>query len=479
MTSDKAPTTKYQAAIMGLNSLQSNAMTIQKMRESRASLQEQNVPQTINFLVKCGISMKNIDNLHVIHVSGTKGKGSTCAFVESMLRSLGLKTGLYTSPHLIHARERIRINSQPISEETFAKHFFDVYDKLSQDTDVQMPAYFKFLTLMAFHVFLEEKVDVAIIEVGIGGTYDCTNVIQNPVACGITTLDIDHTSILGSTLPEIAWHKAGICKAESPCFVTPPSQEAMEVIEKRANEFDAPLIKAPQFSDYQWPEKGISAGIEGDHQKVNVALALQLVRQWVKSQGLDDKVFPENNSWKFGDPFIVPDVFVEAIQNCRWPGRSQIVETSKIRYYLDGAHTPKSMQMCSEWFGQALKDRNRRRILVFQCTADRNPLTLLSYLNEHSFDYALFSPTIITVSQDKCSDISNFNQSTSDQLARSNLCAQIWHDQGNKGSEVFDCVSSLVEWLNEKSKEDDLDVLVTGSLHLVGGVLSLISSEVA
>ncbi|VDO21582.1 unnamed protein product [Brugia timori] len=128
-------------------------------------------------------NLEEIDRLNVIHVSGTKGKGSTCAFTESILRQFGFKTGFYSSPHLVHVRERIRINGDPLSEEDFVKYFEHIYSLLEKAVEesnktVTMPSYFKFLTVMAFHVFIEEKVDVAIVEVGIGGEHDCTNIIQ-------------------------------------------------------------------------------------------------------------------------------------------------------------------------------------------------------------------------------------------------------------------------------------------------------------
>ncbi|EYC07240.1 hypothetical protein Y032_0071g544 [Ancylostoma ceylanicum] len=227
-----------------------------------------------------------LDRLNVIHVSGTKGKGSTCAFVESILRNAGFRTGLYTSPHLVHARERIRIDGKPISETLFAKHFFTVYNKLKQqETEGDMPPYFKFLTLLSFHVFLEECVDVAIVEVGIGGEYDATNIVPHPVVCGITTLDIDHTSILGTTLPEIAWHKAGILKQGSPAVVTPLCQEALNVVRDRASERGVELKVAPLYQSYSFAKGYVSAGIAGDHQKVNISLALQLARAWIKRMG--------------------------------------------------------------------------------------------------------------------------------------------------------------------------------------------------
>ena len=131
-----------------------------------------------------GISNEELSGLKVIHVSGTKGKGSTCAFTESILRHHGLKTGFYSSPHLVSVTERIRINGQPLSQVAFADHFWKVYNRVVKDKpEDKRPAYFKFLTILAFNVFIKEKVDVAVIEVGIGrAELDCQEQAQKDVS---------------------------------------------------------------------------------------------------------------------------------------------------------------------------------------------------------------------------------------------------------------------------------------------------------
>ncbi len=178
------------------------------------------------------------------------GKGSTCAFTESILRQYGLKTGFFSSPHLVSVTERIRINGQPLSQEKFAQHFWQVYDKLEDK-----PAYFKFLTVMAFNVFIEEKVDVAVIEVGIGGAFDSTNVIERPICVGITLLDFDHVKVLGNTIEEIAWHKAGIMKPGTVAFANPNQPEsALITLQERAKEIGCQIFTAPDLDYYNWSE---------------------------------------------------------------------------------------------------------------------------------------------------------------------------------------------------------------------------------
>ncbi|KAL6176201.1 hypothetical protein ACLB2K_052836 [Fragaria x ananassa] len=156
-----------------------------------------------------------IAQMKIIHVAGTKGNGSTCTFSESILRHCSFRTGLFTSPHLIDVRERFRLDGYrvDISEEKFLEYFWWPFNRLKEKAsdDIPMPTYIRFLALLAFKIFFGEKVDVAILEAGLGGKLDATNV-QAPVVCGISSLGYDHMEILGYTLGEIAGEKARIFK---------------------------------------------------------------------------------------------------------------------------------------------------------------------------------------------------------------------------------------------------------------------------
>uniref|UniRef100_A0A672UXC4 Folylpolyglutamate synthase n=1 Tax=Strigops habroptila TaxID=2489341 RepID=A0A672UXC4_STRHB len=228
----------FQDAIRTLNTLQTNASFLEQVKRERGDPQVQ-LEAMKGFLERSGLKVEDLDQLNIIHVTGTKGKGSVCAFTECILRSYGLKTGFYSSPHLVQVRERIRINGQPISKELFSKYFWLVYNRLEETKDPargSMPAYFRFLTIMAFHVFLQEKVDLAVVEVGIGGAYDCTNIIRAPVVCGVSSLGIDHTSILGDTMEKIAWQKGGIFKPGVPAFTVAQPERPLEVLRDRAQD---------------------------------------------------------------------------------------------------------------------------------------------------------------------------------------------------------------------------------------------------
>ncbi|KAI2554046.1 folylpolyglutamate synthase, partial [Homo sapiens] len=221
-----------------LNTLQTNAGYLEQVKRQRGDPQTQLEAMEL-YLARSGLQVEDLDRLNIIHVTGTKGKGSTCAFTECILRSYGLKTGFFSSPHLVQVRERIRINGQPISPELFTKYFWRLYHRLEETKDgscVSMPPYFRFLTLMAFHVFLQEKVDLAVVEVGIGGAYDCTNIIRKPVVCGVSSLGIDHTSLLGDTVEKIAWQKGGIFKQGVPAFTVLQPEGPLAVLRDRAQQ---------------------------------------------------------------------------------------------------------------------------------------------------------------------------------------------------------------------------------------------------
>lgn len=471
---------RYEEAVRLLNGLQSNAATIKKLRVQRENIQALNVPQCKKYLESLNIYENDLNSLNVIHVSGTKGKGSTCAYTEAILRSQGLKTGLYTSPHLVHVRERIRIDGDPVDEKTFAEEFFHVYDIIKREHSDNMPAYFKFLTLLAFRIFIKMNVQVVILEVGIGGQYDCTNVVEQPRVCGVTTLDYDHISILGSKLSEIAWHKAGIFKTGVPAIYSPTTEEAEEVLLSRASSKSTPLYEAPPISSYQFAHP-ISPGISGIHQFSNISLALQLVRTWAERCH-----FPlPDVSGEIGKPFNIPDWMCFAIESCYWPGRSQVVTEGNATWLLDGAHTPKSMEACSEWAAEEIehmKKKDVKKILLFQCTADRCPSTLIQYLKPLGISQIVSCPTQLYSSLDKSADSTNLNASRDEQMEKANQCVKSWKDSMNNDvaenqMKVFDCISGAFEFIENEAASQEVLVLVTGSLHLVGGVLNLISGR--
>ncbi|KAL4556897.1 hypothetical protein LXL04_035063 [Taraxacum kok-saghyz] len=359
---------------------------------------------------------ESISKMKIIHVAGTKGKGSTCTFTEAILRNCGFRTGLFTSPHLIDVRERFRLDGVDISEEKFLAYFWWCWDRLkaqcNDDIDIPMPNLFRFLALLAFKIFAAEQVDVAIMEVGLGGKFDATNVVQNPVVCGISSLGYDHTEILGDTLAAIAGEKAGIFKKGVPAFTVPQPEEAMQVLKEKASQLDVCLEVANPLDIKLL--KGLALGLVGDHQYLNAGLAIKLCATWLERTG---HLEPESNSGSIDPNAKLPEQFIKGLTSAALQGRAQVIRDvenpGEVVFYLDGAHSPESMEVCANWFCLAIKqpdintntsiDKDSTKvhqILLFNCMSVRDPQLLLPRLvntcggHGIKFSKALFVPNM-------------------------------------------------------------------------------------
>lgn len=432
------------------------------------------------------MSLDELDSLRIIHVAGTKGKGSTCAFTESILRHHGFLTGFYSSPHLISVRERFRISGQPISETTFTHFFWKCYDALNskKEHEQDMPQYFKFLTVMMFHVFLEAKIDVAILEVGIGGEHDCTNIIKNPICTGITSLGLEHTSLLGETIEEIAFQKSGIFKSKVPAFTVPQSIIAMNILEKRATEKNCSLNIVSSVENYKWPNEMPKWNISMNIHNYNLSLAIQLASTWLettqrekiplnqKSQILFRKSMPLLQS-KVESPFSLEKTEL-AISKCKWPGRTQILKGKSADFFIDGAHTVESMEYCVFWFRESTKKKNGKRFLIFNATGDRDPEKLLILLKPLNFDQVFFSPNIAGVKN--VVDQENLTMGTVEQKNRCKRHLDIWKNNGiivDNVNEAFQLIEKICKQGNMGNNKK-AQILITGSLHLVGATLCIL-----
>ncbi|KAK1316389.1 Folylpolyglutamate synthase [Acorus calamus] len=501
----------------------------------------------------------DLPKLKVIHIAGTKGKGSTCTFSEAILRECGFRTGLFTSPHLIDVRERYRINGLDVSEEKFLEYFWDCWNQLKENVteDLPMPTLFQFLSLLAFKIFISEKVDVAILEVGLGGKLDSTNVVKEPVVCGITSLGMDHMEILGDTLGKIASEKSGIFKPRVPAFTVPQLSEAMDVLQERASELMSSLEIALPLD----PENlnGMKLGLAGDHQFINAGLAVALCRCWLQKTG-HSKEFDTNGK-------LLPEAFLKGLSTAALPGRAQIVHDESVKsdksseseentygdlvFYLDGAHSPESMEACARWFSRAVSenkyankgekdgefvrsekiqydckdldgsDKISKQILLFNCMEVRDPQQLLPQLfhtcASHGvhFSKAIFVPSISTyykvdsgssaIPIDTSKDVSwqatlqrtweriihgkdaisngSLKTENSFKLPSNGFAHGKFSQKCNFEEKQFNCsaiIPSLpltIKWLRDCAKENPsirVQVLVTGSLHLVGDVLKLL-----
>ncbi|XP_049753079.1 folylpolyglutamate synthase, mitochondrial isoform X2 [Elephas maximus indicus] len=546
------PGMEYQDAVRTLNTLQTNASYLDQVKRQRGDPQTQ-LEAMVLYLAQSGLQVEDLDKLNIIHVTGTKGKGSTCAFTERILRSYGLKTGFFSSPHLVQVRERIRINGQPISPELFTKHFWHLYHRLEKTKDgscVSMPAYFRFLTLMAFHVFLQEKVDLAVVEVGIGGAYDCTNIIRKPVVCGVSSLGIDHTSLLGDTVEKIAWQKGGIFKCGVPAYTVLQPDGPLAVLRDRAQQISCPLYLCPPLEALEEGGPPLTLGLEGEHQRSNAALALQLARCWLQRQnhpGIGELKTSRSSLLRqlpLAPVFQPTSHMRHGLRDTEWLGRTQVLRRGPLTWYLDGAHTASSVQACVRWFRQALQRRQRLssgqevRVLLFNATGDRDRAALLKLLQPCQFDYAVFCPNLTEVSPTDNADQQNFTVTLDQMLLRCLEHQQHWGNLTEKqaspdlwrppnpepsgptslllaphpphshsaSSLIFSCISHALQWISQGRdpvfqppcsprgllthpvagsgasvlrEAAAIHVLVTGSLHLVGGVLKLLEPSLS
>uniref|UniRef100_A0A182PUN0 tetrahydrofolate synthase n=1 Tax=Anopheles epiroticus TaxID=199890 RepID=A0A182PUN0_9DIPT len=333
-------------AISSLNSLQSNSSVLQDSVQRAHNDENKHIKDTLKYLMRVGVSLDQLAKLSVVHVSGTKGKGSTCAMVESILRSNGFRTGFFSSPHLVSVTERVRLNGVPISNDKFSQYFWRIFNKLnvSREHAKDMPSYFSFLTILALDVFIREGVDVCVMEVGIGGRYDCTNVLQNTGTIGITSLGLEHTKLLGNTLDKIAWQKAGIIKHGSDVFTVPQDADCMEVIREECRLLKANLfVVPPRLNVYQWAKQPQLLKETCNIVELNTSLAIQIATSWINKirSGTSQKSLP----------FLVTEPTVDGIDSCFWPGRLQrIFYDTKKNLFLDGAHTVESIELCAHWF---------------------------------------------------------------------------------------------------------------------------------
>lgn len=325
-----------------------------------------------------------------LHVAGTKGKGSTCAFAASMLCAPGWRVGLYVSPHLQHVRERCSINGVWIPEADFARILSacaPVLDALRESSPQRPPTYFEILTHVAFAWFAERQVDAAVIEVGLGGRLDATNIIR-PLACGVSNISLDHTAILGATVELIAREKAGIFKAGVPVVSAPQSAGVERVLRECAAASGAPIefvgeeilckkLAHRTAGAEEWPlprawarlpegaEFNATLGLRGAHQIENWAVALRLADLLCRK--------------KTGRGISAAAVDKGAAET-EWPGRLEVFEkNNQALLLLDGAHNAHSMEVVLHEVRENLP-RRAPLVCLFGCAKDKDAAGMLAAL---------------------------------------------------------------------------------------------------
>lgn len=301
----------------------------------------------------------------VIHVAGTNGKGSTIAFMQAIAGAAGLSVHTYTSPHLVRFHERIVLNGTPIAEDVLLA----ILEECETANDGQPVTFFEITTAAAFVAYARHPADLLLLETGLGGRFDSTNVIAAPDATVITPVSLDHMQFLGDTVDKIAFEKAGILKPGVPGIIGPQPAEALAVIERRAAEVDAPLsifgidwIAAPDGADgmtYRDDEGEVvlpAPGLPGTHQIANAGAAIAALRTW--------------NALHFGF-----EDFAAGVADVRWPGRLQKLEDGPLtrqapsgwEVWLDGGHNPAAGEMLADTL-----DGWERKPTVLICAMQEN-----------------------------------------------------------------------------------------------------------
>ncbi|MBP2015140.1 bifunctional folylpolyglutamate synthase/dihydrofolate synthase [Anaerococcus degeneri] len=385
------------------------------------------------------------DKIKVIHVAGTNGKGSTAKMLANVL-SKKIKCGIFTSPYMVRINEEISINGVDISDEDFC----DLMDRIRPvaekcDEEGYHITYFEFLTAMVYIYFYEQKVDVAVIEVGLGGSLDSTNIIKSPLASVICSISMDHMNVLGSTIEEIASNKAGIIKKNRPVFVYPQtSDKAFDIIKEKAREEDSELftfekdeIKIKEVSnegnifDFQ-TYKDIHTSLRGKHQIYNASLVLMVLDY-------------------FKDDFNLSEEDIkDGIKETYNPGRLDLVRTNP-RVLLDGSHNKESIDALLE----SLKNFEYEKLIVgFSILKDKDHKDIIR-------DIAGLSDKLIITYIDenpRALDTKEIENEASD------FASDIVIIEDNK---------EAYEYSLKQAGEKDL-ILWCGSLYLVGKILSFI-----
>ena len=398
-------------------------------------------------LERIGALLEVLGNPHLgvptVHVAGTKGKGSTTAMVASILEAAGCTTGLFTSPHLHTFRERIRVGGRPIPEDEFAGLVEALWPAVEEmrRTGHGRVTVFELLTAMAFRCFRDRGVGAQVIEVGLGGRLDSTNVVQ-PLACGITSLGLDHTEVLGDTLAEIAMEKAGIIKHGVPVVCAPQRPEALGVVREVCDAQGSNLTLAGQ--DIRWSQESASLDgqtftletarrtyrlavpLLGEHQMENAAVAVGLVEALAEG-GID----------------VPPEAIEEGLRRVEWPCRLEVLRREPL-VIADGAHNPHSAGRLVEAMRSLIP--GRRLMLVVGVSRNKD-------VEGVAYELSRLSPAEVVATR-----------SRHPRSAQPELLAREFERYGSL-ARTADSVAEAVDEVVASVSEDDV-VLVTGSLFV-------------
>jgi dihydrofolate synthase/folylpolyglutamate synthase len=397
------------------------------------------------------------EKLLTVHVAGTKGKGSTCTMLSEMLRSCGHKTGLYVSPHVCDIRERIVVNGEMISQAALTRLICQIEPLLEKMSD-DKPTFFEIFTAMAFTHFVNEGIDVSVIETGLGGRLDSTNVLR-PAVCGLTNISMDHMYQLGNTLGEIATEKAGILKKNVPAISVQQEPEARRALRRVAREAQTNLLFTGEDIEFSYRVESsrqdgchtriclttprsrfehLPVPLLGEHQAVNCGLALALLDQ-LKEQGL-----------KIDDAKAI-----EGLQGVYLPGRMEMIHKDP-RIMVDGAHNAASVAALMRAIGQHIPYDSM--VMVFGCAADKDIRGMMEQISTGA-DKVIFTKA------------ANNPRATSPKEL-----AEIYEETCGRVAQICESLDKAMSIANSAVSREDL-ICVTGSFYLVGEAKMLLKNQ--
>jgi len=417
----------------------------EKQQRLRYNVTTFNLKRMHNLLSLLGDPHKKI---HTVHIGGTKGKGSTATMLAKMLEANGYNVGLYTSPHVVHLHERIMVNSEMISESQMRDLLNRVYAPVEKLSKTEHPTFFEIMTARAFMFFVDKEVDIAIVETGLGGRLDSTNVIQ-PQVVGITSLSIDHSQLLGDTIDSIAEEKAGIFKKGVPAITVQQEPAAMQVLKSRAIALKTPLSITGGDIDFSHRfetsrEHGphtriclttptskfehLRVPLHGKHQAINCGLALAMLDK-LKSIGYE----------------IDNEKAEEGLNSVSLAGRMEMIWYDP-RIMIDAAHNAASIQALIHAIGQNIPYDSM--VVIFGCNSDKDVRGMLEKL-QYGADKVIFTH-------------SNSPKAVSpEDLAEmyTEICGKMCQTASSLGQALLLAKSAV-------SKEDL--ICITGSFYLIG-----------
>lgn len=398
------------------------------------------------------------EKLRSVHIAGTKGKGSTAMMLASMLQACGYTVGLYVSPHITCVRERITVNGQKIPQREITRLIMKVAPHVEKMKD-DKPTFFEIMTAIAFLHFKNQNVDIAIVETGLGGRLDSTNVLR-PEVCGLTSISIDHVHQLGSGLADIAREKAGILKADIPAISVPQDPTTKRVLKKAATDAKTKLMFTGDDIEFSYRvESSRTHGCHtrvclttpmsrfehlpvpalGEHQAVNCGLALALLDQ-LKNKGLD----------------IDDHQAVQGLQKVQLPGRMELIRTDP-RLLVDGAHNAASIQALMRGVGQHIPYDSM--VMIFGCAADKDLRGMLSQVATGA-DKLIFTAVPGSARSADPRDLADIYSELSD----------------GRVAQVTETLREALNVANSAVTREDL-IVVTGSFYLVGETKKLLAKR--